>query len=468
MIYNDNDTIAAVSTPAGSGGIAIIRVSGQDAFSVADKIISGSRSGVLSAFVTEMGDHTVAHGYVFDPESIAGGVPEMIDECLVTKMEAPKTYTTENIVEINSHGSFSTVTRTLELLLKAGARAAQPGEFTKRAFLGGRIDLSSAEAVMDLINAKTDNSRRAAISGLSGRTGRDVSGICDALTKAMAGIDVSIEYPEYEFDEAAGADALNVLEEQTRKLKALSSSYYQGKIAKEGVRMVIAGSPNAGKSTLMNLFCGADRSIVTDVPGTTRDIIEEQIRFFDFPVTVTDTAGIRSTSDIVEKIGVDRARDAVENADLVLYVIDASDPVYPEPGLEEGARKILYVINKTDLNQDVSGIEEKLPEGSDPVKLSALTGEGSEELFEKIRKMFLLGSFDFTCEAVITSERHKKLIDEALDLLELAAESKKKGLPLDFVAEDVRLAAGKLCEILGKNVSDEVVDNIFSRFCVGK
>ncbi|MBP5311358.1 MAG: tRNA uridine-5-carboxymethylaminomethyl(34) synthesis GTPase MnmE [Clostridia bacterium] len=469
MIYSDNDTIAAVSTPAGSGGIAIIRLSGQDAFSVADKIICGSKSGVLSAFVTEMGDHTIAHGFIFDPDSrSADGRAELIDECLVSKMAAPKTYTTENIVEINSHGGYSVVNKTLELLLKAGARAAEPGEFTKRAFLGGRIDLSSAEAVMDVISAKTDNSRRAAVSGLSGRIGREISDICAALTGAMAGIDVSIEYPEYEFDEAVGSDALTVLDERIRQLKKLSSTYSQGKIAKEGIRMVLAGSPNAGKSTLMNLFCGTDRSIVTDVPGTTRDLIEEQLQLFGFPVTITDTAGLRSTADIVEKIGVDRAKDAAGGADLLLYVIDADSPSFPEATEGPAYGKIIYVINKTDLRSDVSSIVDQLPEGAAVAAVSALTGEGVEELFDQIKGMFLLGSFDFTNETVITSKRHKQLIDEACSLLELSLESSKKGMPLDLVAEDLRLATEKLCEILGKNISDEVIDSIFQRFCVGK
>lgn len=465
MTRSENDTIAAVSTPAGSGGIAIIRLSGQDAFTIADKIVSGGKSGVLSAFVSKMADHTIAHGYVFD---FSGKKPELIDECLVSKMEAPKTYTTENIVEINSHGGYSVVNKTLELLLRAGARAAEPGEFTKRAFLGGRIDLSGAEAVMDLINAKTENGRRAAVSGLSGRIGHEITEICNALTGALAGIDVSIEYPEYEFDEAVGKDALLVLESQIRRLKTLSDTYSQGRIAKEGIRIVIAGSPNAGKSTLMNVFCGTDRSIVTNVPGTTRDLIEEQVQLFGFPVILQDTAGIRQTSDIVEKIGVDRARDAISSADLLLYVIDAKDPVYDEPAPEAAGLRTIYVINKTDIEEDVSAVLKLLPEGADAVKISALTGEGVDSLFGRIKELFLLGTFDFTSETVITSERHKQLIDEALGLLDLCVESNRQGLPLDFVAEDLRLATDKLCEILGKNISDEVVDNIFRHFCVGK
>lgn len=467
MIHNENDTIAAISTPVGNGGIAIIRLSGQDAFTIADKILCGSKSGVLSAFVSEMGDHTIRHGYVFD---FSGSRPELIDECLVSKMEAPRTYTTENIVEINSHGGFSVVNKTLELLLKAGARAAEPGEFTKRAFLGGRIDLSSAEAVMDVINAKTDNGRRAAISGLSGRIGREITSICEALTSAIAAIDVSIEYPEYEFDEAVGSDALLAIGEQLEKLEALGNTYSQGKIAKEGVSVVIGGSPNAGKSTLMNIFCGTDRSIVTDIPGTTRDIIEEQIQLFGFPVTVTDTAGIRQTADIVEKIGVNRARDAISGADLLLYVIDALSPVVDDPLLSDvpASLKKIYIINKTDAREDVSAIRALLPEDAKVIEMSALTGAGVDNLFETIKEMFLLGSFDFTNEAVITSKRHKQLIDEACELLRLCVKSNESGLPLDFVAEDLRLAADKLCEILGKNISEDVIDNIFKNFCVGK
>lgn len=469
MTHNENDTIAAISTPVGNGGIAIIRMSGQDAFTIADKIICEGKSGVLSAFVSGMNDHTIRHGYVFDfGNTSRDGRPELIDECLVTKMEAPRTYTTENVVEINSHGGFSVVNKTLELLLKAGARAAEPGEFTKRAFLGGRIDLSSAEAVMDIINAKTDNSRRAAVSGLSGRIGREISEICAALTGTMAGIDVSIEYPEYDFDEAVGSDALIILDEQIKRLQKLSDTYSQGRIAKEGVKIVIAGSPNAGKSTLMNLFCGTDRSIVTNVPGTTRDLIEEQIQLFGFPITITDTAGIRQTADIVEKIGVDRAKEAITNADLLLYVIDALDPVVDAAALDGCALNKIYIINKTDAKKDVAGIRSVLPEDANVMEVSALTGEGIEDLFNRIRDLFLLGNFDFTNETVITSKRHKQLIDEACDLLKICVESNKNGMPLDFVAEDLRLATEKLCEILGKNISDEVIDNIFLRFCVGK
>ncbi len=467
MIPSENDTIAAISTPVGNGGIAIIRLSGQDAFTIADKILCGSKSGVLSAFVSEMEDHTVRHGYVFD---FSGSRPELIDECLVTKMTAPRTYTTENTVEINSHGGYSVVNKTLELLLKAGARAAEPGEFTKRAFLGGRIDLSSAEAVMDLINAKTDNSRRAAISGLSGRIGREITAVCDAITSAIAAIDVSIEYPEYEFDEAVGKDALVTVGDQIKRLEALSSTYSQGKIAKEGVSVVIAGSPNAGKSTLMNLFCGTDRSIVTNVPGTTRDLIEEQIQLFGFPVTLTDTAGIRQTSDIVEKIGVDKAMDAISAADLLLYVVDALEPVVEDSLLGDvpGSLKKIFIINKTDAREDVAAVRALLPEDAAVVEMSALTGSGSGELFQAIKDTLLLGSFDFTNEAVITSKRHKQLIDEACDLLRLCVKSNEDGMPLDFVAEDLRLAADKLCEILGKNISEDVINNIFQHFCVGK
>ncbi len=465
MLYNDNDTVAAISTPAGSGGISIIRLSGQDAFNIADKIISGSKSGVLSAFVSSMGDHTIAHGYVFD---FGKETPELIDECLVSKMEAPKTYTTENIVEINSHGGLSVVNKTLELLLSAGARAAEPGEFTKRAFLGGRIDLSSAEAVMDVINAKTENGRRAAISGLSGRVGKEILGICAALTEVLSGIEVSIEYPEYDFDEEVGEKALVAIDGSLARLRALSDTYSQGRIAREGIKIVIAGSPNAGKSTLMNLFCGSDRSIVTDVPGTTRDLIEEQIQLFGFPVTVTDTAGIRNTSDVVEKIGVDRARDAVSGADLLLYVIDGSDPVTEDFVSNSAESKKIYIINKTDVAEDVSAIIKGLPSDVPCVCISALTGDGIDRLFGLIKEMFLLGSFDFTSQAVITSSRHKQLIDQACELLKKCVESKNNGLPLDLVAEDLKLATDSLCEILGRNISDEVIDNIFSRFCVGK
>jgi len=462
---NNNECIAAISTPSGNGGIAIIRLSGENAFFIADKVFCRNKLGVLSSFVENMADHTVAHGYIFDFSSGAG---ELVDECLVTKMASPRTFTTEDTVEINCHGGYQVALKTLRLLLANGARAAEPGEFTKRAFLNGRIDLTEAEAVMDIINAKTEKSLKAASNGLSGRLGKEISDICGKLTEAEADLDVSVDYPEYEFDEEMGPLALSIVKDTLIKLRKLSGTYERGRLAKEGIKLVIAGSPNAGKSSLMNIFSGTERSIVTDIPGTTRDTIEELVQFDGFPVWVTDTAGIRETEDVVEKIGVDRAKLALQDADLVIYMVDVStDPDFSDiPNLS--SKNTIVIANKIDIGTSgISKLKDNFKEFR-IVEISAKTGEGTEVLFNTIKDMLNIGEIDFNHENIITSERHKQLVDEAITLLESCVSSSESGMPLDFFSCDLRLANEKLCEILGKNISEELVSNIFSRFCVGK
>ena len=468
MYSRDNDTIAAISTPRGSGGIAIIRISGEDAFSIADRILCRRRDGVLSSIVSQMQDHTVARCYAVDASK---GRPEIVDECLVTRFDSPRSYTTENIVEINAHGGPAATARILALALENGARAAGPGEFTKRAFLAGRISLDEAESVMDIINAGAESSRRAAVAGLTGRLGQELGRIGGLLTEAMADVDVSIDYPEYEFDADMGAAAEEKAKSALAALRKLSESYSRGRLAREGIRVAFAGSPNAGKSSLMNIFSGHDRSIVTDVPGTTRDTVDEYVQLEGFPLRLTDTAGIRETDDPVEREGVRRSMDAIENADLILYVIDLSDPKLPDGGTGLDPRKTVFVLNKTDLPDrlgDLSALKNIFGDGVMFAYVSALTGEGIPELFAKITDLFALGSIDFSEESILTSLRHKQLADEAAALLEKALESLAAGLPLDVFSYDLRLANEKLCEILGKNVTDEVLESIFSRFCVGK
>ena len=468
MFSRDNDTIAAISTPRGSGGIAIIRISGEDAFSIADRILCRRRDGVLSSFVSQLQDHTVAHCYAVDASKER---PEIVDECLVTRFDAPRTYTTENVVEINSHGGPAATAGILSLVLKNGARAADPGEFTKRAFLSGRISLDEAESVMDIINAGAESSRRAAVAGLTGRLGQELRRIEGLLTEAMADIDVSVDYPEYEFDVDMGAAAASGANAALAALKRLSSSYFKGRLAREGIRVAFAGSPNAGKSSLMNIFSGHDRSIVTDVPGTTRDTVDEFVQLEGFPLLLTDTAGIRETDDPVEREGVRRSKDAIGGADLILYVIDLNDPILPDASTKLDPRKTVFVLNKTDLADRLGGLSPLKDLYGEDVKfayVSALTGEGIPELFSMITEKFSLGSIDFTEESILTSLRHKQLVDESAALLEKALESLAAGHPLDVFSYDLRLSCEKLCEILGKNVTDEVIDNIFSRFCVGK
>ncbi len=485
MYYSD-DCIAAISTPAGSGGIAIIRISGKDAFFIADKMFGASKEGVLSDCVSKMADHTIKHGYIFDCTAENGASPELIDECLVSKMDAPRTYTAENVVEINCHGGFAVASRILQLTLKNGARPAEPGEFTKRAFLNGRIDLSEAEGVIDIINAKTEESRKAATQQLSGKLSKQIDAICKRLIGTLAEIEVSIDYPEYEMDEQAGEDAFSALSAIERELCALSESYERGRLIRDGLKLVIAGLPNAGKSSLMNVLSGYDRSIVTDIPGTTRDTVDEFIKIDGIPIMVTDTAGIRETDDAVERIGVERAREKIREADLVIYMADCCDfaagknnrmagsvscaDVHRENIAELSADNTLIIVNKTDLDTEnnLADAAEAFFEGFRCIKASMSRGEGINEVFEFIKERCLLSDGGVSSQNIITNSRHKHLIDSAISLLSAAKGSYKAGMPLDCVAYDVRLCSEKLGEIIGRNISDDVIHDIFSRFCLGK
>lgn len=475
MLYSD-DCIAAISTPAGSGGIAIIRISGKDAFFIADKMFCANKEGVLSHCVSKMPDHTIKHGYVFD-----GG--ELVDECLLSKMEAPRTYTAENVVEVNCHGGFAVATKILELAIRCGARPAEPGEFTKRAFLNGRLDLSEAEGVMDIINAKTEESRKAAARQLSGRLSRQIEDICGRLVKALAEMEVSIDYPEYEMDEQAGDDAFLVLKSIKEELRKLSATYDRGRLVRDGLKLVIAGLPNAGKSSLMNMLSGYNRSIVTDIPGTTRDTVDEFVQIDGVPIIITDTAGIRETEDTVEKIGVERAYEKIEEADLVVYVADCLDFEDDNEGAnalrQEHIANVsrltpensVVIINKTDLDGEDGNASKKAEEFFKDftcIKASILENKGVEPVFDIIKTRFLDQAAGYGSQNIITNIRHKTLIDQALSLLTAAEESLLGGMPLDCVSYDVRLCSEKLGEIIGKNISEDVIHDIFSRFCLGK
>lgn len=473
------DCIAAISTPPGSGGIAIIRISGKDAFFIADKMFCASKEGVLSCYVSKMPTHTIRHGYIFDFGSRAAetGAGELVDECMLSKMEAPKTYTAENTVEINCHGGFAAASRVLGLTFRHGARPAEPGEFTKRAFLNGRIDLTEAEGVMDVIHAKTEQSLRAAARQLSGRLSAQLGDLCDRLVGALAEIEVSLDYPEYEMDEQAGGNAFEVIKAVETELLRLRETYERGRILRDGLRLVIAGRPNAGKSSLMNVLSGYNRSIVTDIPGTTRDTVDEMIQIDGIPVLVTDTAGLRETEDTVEKIGVEKARDKLLEADLVLYMADCLDF-----SAENGARaevlhdksilvkeKTLVVINKTDLDTDGSAeLAERFFEGFCCIRASVLRGEGVEEIMEAVKVRCLDGTAAPGGENIITNERHKNLLDGAIALLRSAEESYRSGMPVDCITYDVRLCTERLGEIMGRNISEDIIHDIFSRFCLGK
>lgn len=460
MEYID-DTIAAISTPPGSGGIGIIRISGNESVAIANNIFCMA-NGRLGDFVLDMPSHTINHGYIYDPET-----REIIDECMVTKMLAPRTYTREDIVEINCHGSYSVLRRVLELVIKNGARSAMAGEFTKRAFLNGRIDLSEAEAVMDLINSKTEEGRKAAVSQLEGRLSQQIEGIRGALVSSLAEIEVNIDYPEYDLDGITGSSTMEALTKAVRELENLANSYKRGRLIREGLHITIAGKPNVGKSSLMNVFAGHNRAIVSDIPGTTRDTIEEYVEIDGIPIILTDTAGLRETNDIIEMIGVKRAEEKIKEADLVIYLIDSVDKETDIEILSLNKPKIV-VINKIDIEvSNIDSLRQQLTEYN-PLEISVTRNIGIEKIYDRIKEYFSEEKAVINSENIITNARHKELIDKSLEALNRAVNSYSNNMPVDMIAFDIWEGINKLGEITGTSVSDEVIANIFSRFCLGK
>ena len=468
MRYHSEDTIAAISTPAGTGGIGIIRISGNEAVEIANKIFRGvSKRAAGKDAVARMSSHTLKYGTIVDPNT-----EELLDECLISVMKAPHSYTKEDVVEINCHGGYAVMRKILSILFQIGARPAEPGEFTKRAFINGRIDLSKAEAVMDLILAKTDAGRKTAAQQLSGRLSGEIAAIREKLKLCLAVIEVALDYPEYEMDGEAGGSAITLLNEIQKKLKKLSDTFYRGHILKEGIKVAIAGIPNVGKSSLLNLLSGHDRAIVTDIPGTTRDTIEESIDYEGIPIILTDTAGLRETSDAVEKIGVDRSYEVIQNSDIVVFMADISDSVQAARSKElldeiktkiESDKNILVVLNKSDIEQR----EASAVFGEYAVKMSVKENRGAEVLLEKIKELMQIGAVE-NSDTVITSERHKTLIDQALVALRKAEESYQANLPLDCISYDIWECGKFLGEIPGESIEEDVMETIFSKFCLGK
>ncbi len=471
-------TIAAISTPPGSGGIGIIRISGRRAVEIADGIFTKNRNGTESnknqdciraaGEVARMSSYTLKHGYIYDPES-----GEPIDECLISFMKGPHSYTGEDVIEINSHGGYAVMKKILSLLYKRGARAAEPGEFTKRAFLNGRMALSEAEAVSDLIQAKTEQSRKAAFCQLSGAITREIQQMTVLLSETLAKIEVAIDYPEYEEDEQVSKEAVSSLEEIKQKLERLIRSYQRGRILREGFRVAICGRPNAGKSSLLNAMTGSDRAIVTDIAGTTRDTIEETVDLDGFTLYVTDTAGLRETEDTVEQIGVQRAYEEIQKADLVVFLADSQSDPEEENNLYKQIKEALpqntRIIgggNKEDLLTEAQKKHFTRTLFEDFLFFS-VKEKGAEPIFNEIRK--ILEEQDFSAgSAMITNERHLALVEQALGAIKQAKTSVEQGQPLDLISYDVWECAHCLGEITGENVTDDVVDMIFSKFCLGK
>ena len=454
------ETIAAISTGMTNAGIGIVRISGEDAFSAADRIFRGKEK------ISECKSHTIHYGYIVDGDIT-------VDQVLVMVMKGPRTFTGEDTVEINCHGGTYVVTRVLDAVLRhGGVRPAQPGEFTKRAFLNGKMDLSQAEAVGDLISSSNDYALKNSVNQLKGNIRNRINDIRNKIIYQTAFIESALDDPEHYSFEGYDAKLRKNAEEIICELNKLINSYRNGKVFKEGIRTVIVGKPNAGKSSLLNVLAGHERAIVTEIEGTTRDVIEEQINLQGITLNVVDTAGIRQTDDKVEKIGVDKAVDYVENADLVIYVADSSR------NLDENDEKILDMIydkkkivllNKSDLEPVVirEMIEEKA--GDAPViEVSAAEERGISELGDLIKDMFLKGDISFNEEIYITSARQKDALCRAVESMKKVIESIDNGMPEDFYSIDLMDAYEALGSITGEEVGDDLINEIFSRFCMGK
>ena len=452
-------TIVAISTAPGIGGIGIIRMSGKESFEILDKIFK-TKSGKSIVPVA----NTIKYGYIVSPQT-----NEVIDEVLVSYFMEPKSYTTENMCEINSHGSTIAMKQILDLCIENGAKLAEPGEFTKRAFLNGRMDLSQAEAVIDILNAKTEKESKASMHQLEGYLSNDLKKIKEKLLEIMATIEVGIDYPEYEIEEVMNLDLENRLKQILKEFQILEKSFDKGKILRDGIKVAIIGRPNAGKSSLLNCMLREERAIVTEIEGTTRDTIEEYINIEGVPFKIIDTAGIRKAKDEVEKIGIEKAKEMAEEADLIIAILDSSRPIEAEDKeiLEMiKGKKAIIVLNKVDIlkkeKPSVPDKEHKI------IAISAKEKIGIEELYQEMINLFSLNQIQVQDEALITNVRHKNAITEARKAIEKALETIQKGLPIDLIAIPVKEALEAIGEITGENASEAIVEEIFARFCLGK
>ncbi len=452
------ETIAAISTAYGEGGIGIIRISGPESLGILRRIFS-CKGSIESRRMT--------YGRIIDPEDSS-----IIDEVLAVYMKAPSTYTGEDVAEINCHGSTVSLRKTLALVLREGARMAEPGEFTKRAFLNGRLDLSQAEAVIDVIKAKADASYDAAISQMEGDLSRTVRQIRKNILDILVELTVNIDYPDEDIEQLTYEKLQTGIKAAENEVEELLATAGTGRMIKEGIRVAIVGRPNVGKSSLMNGLLRQSRAIVTEVPGTTRDTIEETVSIRNIPVYLIDTAGIRQTEDVVEKIGIERTKEAFNNADLIVFIVDASEPLTEEDedilARLEG-RRALILLNKTDLGNTVTPgeIADKSP-NSDILYTCLLNGEGIKEIEDRIEELVYGGQLSQKDCVMVNNVRHEELLRRALQFLVDAETITKAGEALDIIEIDVREAYDLLGEIIGETVSDEVIDEVFSRFCLGK
>ncbi len=458
-----DDTIAAIATAPGEAGLGIVRISGEKSIEIIDKIFESKRGKKLSQYKPRR----ITYGYIIDPET-----NEKIDEVLVSYMKAPDTYTREDIVEINCHGGMIPVKRILELVLRSGARAADPGEFTKRAFLNGRIDLAQAEAIMDLIGAKTEKGFDVALNQLEGFLSKEVSKIREKLLEMLAHIEVSIDFAEEDIDEITLDILLESSREVEKDIQKLLDTSHTGKIIREGLSTVIVGKPNVGKSSLLNALIKESRAIVTNVPGTTRDVIEEYLSIKGIPLRLIDTAGIRETDDVVEKIGVERSKELFNLADLIIVVLDASDNLTKED-LEImsliGSKRALIIINKTDLPQKFEVDEVRnIVKDKDIIEISILENIGIEQIEDALVEMVYQGEVKAKDSLLVTNVRHKNALERALKGIKDGIKAIEEQLPLDFIEVDIRDVWQALGEITGDTAEEDLLDRIFENFCIGK
>ena len=459
-----SNTIAAIATATGSGGIGIIRMSGDKCFEILKKFFVPKNKNVD---IDKVEGYTIKYGYIIDSKT-----KEKIDEVLVSFFRAPKSYTTENMCEINSHGGMIVEKKILEQCLLNGAELAQPGEFTKRAFLNGRIDLSQAESVIDIINAKNDKEAKASFEQLQGKLSKEIEEIRADLLDIMSDIEASIDYPEYDIEETTEEKAMNLLNKEKERLELLEKSFESGKILKEGVKTVIVGKPNAGKSSLLNVILNEDRAIVSDYAGTTRDTIEEFVNIDGVPLKIIDTAGIRKTDDFVEKIGVEKAINLIKDADLIIAIFDSSRKLDEEDfkvlDLIKNKKSII-LLNKCDLsqkNEETINYMSKL--NKTVIKASMKTEDGIKDLYNEISNLFNSREIELNDGVIVTNIRHKNLIHKAIENIKKAMDSISQKMPIDITAICIKETLEDLGEITGNNVSEDIINKIFSKFCLGK
>ncbi|MDE9920942.1 tRNA uridine-5-carboxymethylaminomethyl(34) synthesis GTPase MnmE [Staphylococcus pseudintermedius] len=461
-IVEQLDTITSISTPMGEGAIGIVRLSGHDAVEIADKLYKGKH------LLKDVPTHTINYGHIIDPET-----EEVVEEVMVSVLRAPRTFTREDIVEINCHGGILTINRVLELTMTYGARMAEPGEYTKRAFLNGRIDLSQAEAVMDFIRSKTDRASKVAMNQIEGRLSDLIKRQRQSILEILAQVEVNIDYPEYDDVEDATTEfLLERSQEIKQEIQKLLDTGVQGKIMREGLSTVIVGKPNVGKSSMLNNLIQDNKAIVTEVAGTTRDVLEEYVNVRGVPLRLVDTAGIRETEDIVERIGVERSRKALSEADLILFVLNYNEP------LTEDDRKLyeviknedaIVIINKTDLEQRLDLAEVETMVGDMPIiQTSMLQQQGIDELEIQIRDLFFGGEVQSQDMTYVSNSRHISLLKQAKNAIQDAIDAAEIGVPMDMVQIDLTRTWEILGEIIGESASEELIDQLFSQFCLGK